>query len=177
MSSACTMAFGQATASVTAPAPEPHPMSAQRLSPAATDGSASCSWRTNRYVSGPKNTESAAVVGYAEWKYKASPIDETRTVLCKSSPFCSITPACRMASRMSGGRTAEVNGLLQPNTHVKLRAWSLPGRWATGTVGSVILDQGNKGVASAPHRILRGVPSRSATFLRFESCGSFSRSC
>ena len=63
------------------PAPVPQPTSASEPM-----RSGARAWRKamKRYVSGPRNTESGAIVGYAEWASRTGPTVEKRTLLSAS---------------------------------------------------------------------------------------------
>src|SRR5882672_4890143 len=76
----------------------------------------------NRYVSGPRKTASAAVVGYAEWASRSGPRDEKRTLLRSSGPALSTAPAACSRSNKRCGKAPRAKGRLQPKTSRSVRA-------------------------------------------------------
>ena len=76
----------------------------------------------NRYVSGPRKTASAAVVGYAEWASRSGPREEKRTPLRSSGPALSTAPASSSRSKKRRGSVPRAKGRLQPKTSRSVRA-------------------------------------------------------
>src|SRR6266478_5350660 len=141
------------------PAPVPQPTSARAP---IRGGARDWTNEANRYVSGPRKTASAAVVGYAEWASRSGPRDEKRTPLRSSGPALSTAPASSSKSNKRCGRAPRTKGRLQPKTSRRVRA-SPPRASTRRCVSGVGVTNAYPAAASAWPSLASGSTGRDAT--------------